>query len=125
VKRVTLFEQEGETSIYIDAEINDEGDIKINGQDVGKAPREFWGDSDYEYSVFVSGKYIDAVRYALLDRLKDEYPEEYAEFLELQSQEDIIISAIKILYSGDPSAVSHFKDYMRSVGIDAEFWSWA
>lgn len=125
MKRVTLFEQEGETSIYIDAEINDEGDIKINGQDVGKAPREFWGDSDYEYSVFVSGKYIDAVRYALLDRLKDEYPEEYAEFLELQSQEDIIISAIKILYSGDPSAVSHFKDYMRSVGIDAEFWSWA
>ena len=125
MKRVTLFEQEGETSIYIDAEINNAGDIKINGQDVGKDPREFWGDSDYEYSVFVSGKYIDAVRYALLDRLKDEYPEEYAEFLELQSQEDIIISAIKILYSEDPSAVSHFKDYMRSVGIDAEFWSWA
>ena len=125
MKRVTLFEQEGETSIYIDAELNDSGDITINGQDVGKAPREFWGDSDYEYSVFVSGKYIDAVRYALLDKLKDEYPEEYAELLKLKSQENIIMSAIKTLYSGDPSAVSHFKDYMRSVGIDAEFFSWA
>jgi len=124
LKRVTLFEQEGETSIYIDAEIGDEGDIKINGQDIGKAPREFWGDSDYEYSVFVSGKYTDAVREALLDKLKDEYPEEYAELSKLPSQDDVIISAIKILYSGNPSAVSNFKDDMRSVGIEAEFWSW-
>ena len=125
MKRVTLFEQEGETSIYIDAEINDAGDIKINGQDVGKAPREFWGDSDYEYSVFVSGIYIDAVKYALLNKLRDEYPEEYAELLKLPSRDDVIITAIKLLYSGDPSAVSHFKDYLSSVGIDAEFWSWA
>ena len=73
---------------------------------MGKAPRDFWGDSDYEYSVFVSGKYIDAVKYALLDKLKDEYPEEYMELSKLPSQEDIIITAIKILYSGNPSAVS-------------------
>ena len=125
MKKVTLFEQKGETSIFISAEIDDEGDIKINGQDLGKAPEEFWGDSDYEYSVFVSGKYMDAVKDALLDKSRDEHPEEYTKLLELQSRDDVIISAIKVIYSGDSSAVSHFKDYMRSVGIDAEFWSWA
>lgn len=125
MKKVTLFEQKGETSIHIDAEISDEGDIKINGQDVGKAPQEFWGDSDYEYSVFVSGKHTDAVKDALLDKLKDEYPEEYTKLLKLRSQDDVIISAIRMIYSGDSSAVSHFKDYMWSVGIEAEFWSWA
>ena len=72
-----------------------------------------------------SGKHTDAVKDALLDKLKDEYPEEYTKLLKLRSQDDVIISAIRMIYSGDSSAVSHFKDYMWSVGIEAEFWSWA
>lgn len=125
MKKVKLFEREGETSIYIDVEINDEGDISINGQDIGKAPQEAFGDSDYEYSTYVSAKYKDAVREALLNKLKDENPESYKSIIEMESQDDVIISAIEILYKDDPSAVSNFKDDMRSVGIEAEFFSWA
>jgi hypothetical protein len=125
LKKVKLFEEEGETSRYIDAEINDEGDILINGQDVGKAPLEYWGDSDYEFSTYVSAKHKDSVSYALMDKLKDENPEAYAKMREWKSQDDIIIAAIEILYSGNRHAVDDFRDYMRSVGIDAEFFSWA
>ncbi len=40
-KKVSLYEQRGETSRFIDAEINKDGDLVVSGQDVGKAPREF------------------------------------------------------------------------------------
>ena len=125
MKKVKLFEEEGETSRYIYAEINDEGDIIINGQDVGKEPLEFWGDSDYEFSTYVSAKHKDDVSYALTDKLKDENPEAFAEIKEWKSQDDIIIAAIEILYSGNRHAVDDFKDYMQSMGINAEFFSWA
>ncbi len=48
-RRVQLCEVRGETSVYIDAEINDQGSLVVSGQDVGKMPEEYWGDSDYEY----------------------------------------------------------------------------
>ena len=44
---------------------------------------------------------------------------------EWKFQDDIIIAAIEILYSGNRHAVDDFRDYMKSVGIDAEFFSWS
>jgi len=35
-------------SIYVTASLA-EGELIISGQDIGEAPEEFWGDSDYEY----------------------------------------------------------------------------
>ena len=35
-------------SIYVTASLHD-GELIISGQDIGEAPEEFWGDSDYEY----------------------------------------------------------------------------
>ena len=99
--------------------------VILNGQDVGKEPLEFWGDSDYEFSTYVSAKHKDDVSYALTDKLKDENPEAYVKLNTMKSEDDVIISAIELLYAGNPSAVSEFKDNMRSVGIEAEFWSWA
>ena len=65
---VRLYEVRGETSVYIDAEINDQGNLVVSGQDVGKAPEEYWGDSDYEYWVVVSRKHMDKLRRALTER---------------------------------------------------------
>jgi len=50
---VQLYEQRGEISRFIDAEIDEDGDLIVSGQDVGKAPREFWGDADYDFWVHV------------------------------------------------------------------------
>ncbi len=65
---VRLYEVRGETSVFIDAEINDQGSLVVSGQDVGKAPEEFWGDSDYEYCVVVAKEHKDRLRRALTEK---------------------------------------------------------
>ncbi len=65
---VRLYEVRGETSVYIDAEITEEGSLVVSGQDIGKAPEEYWDDSDYEYWVVVAKEHKDRVRRALTER---------------------------------------------------------
>jgi hypothetical protein len=60
-----------------------------------------------------------------MEKIKNENPDAYAAMKEWTSQDDIIISAIEVIYSGNRHAVDDFQDYMRSVGIEAEFFSWA
>ena len=50
---VRLLAEEGETSRYIDARIDESGSFVMETQDIGKAPEEFWGDSDYEFWAIV------------------------------------------------------------------------
>lgn len=95
-KRIQLYEQRGETSRYIDAAITENGDLLVSGQDVGKAPQEWWGDADYEFWVAVPGEHKDDVLLALIERL----------------------------YGGNPSAVDEFRDFVKSRGIQSEFGSW-
>lgn len=92
---------------------------------MGKDPLEIWGDVDYEFTTYVSFKQKDAAKNALMEKLKDENPEALAKMKEWESKDNIIIAAIEILYSGNFLAVEDFRDYMRSAGIDAEFFTWA
>jgi len=66
-RRVRLCAVRGETSVYIDAEIDDQGSLVVSGQDVGKEPEEYCGDSDYEYWVVVNRKHVDKLRRALTE----------------------------------------------------------
>lgn len=59
----------GETSTYIEAEILENGDLRVSGQDIGKAPQEHFGDSDYEYWLTVPGEHKDRLLLALLYQL--------------------------------------------------------
>jgi hypothetical protein len=43
------------------AMIDDDGDLILEGYDVGEAPKEFWGDSDYEYWRMVKKDYKDTI----------------------------------------------------------------
>jgi len=95
-KEVSLYEQRGETSRFIDAEINEDGDLVVSGQDVGKAPREFWGDADYEFWVHVPSEHKDDVLLALMERV----------------------------FGGNASAVSDFRGFLKSRGIPNEFDTW-
>jgi hypothetical protein len=93
---VCLYKKRGDTSIYIDAQITDAGNLQISGQDVGKAPEEFWGDTDYEYWVTVGSEHKDSVLLALIERL----------------------------FAGHPSAHSQFMEFLKSKGIPYKFDSW-
>ena len=94
-RRIKLYESEGKTSIYIDAEIRGNGDLQLSGQDVGEGPREFLGDSDYEYWLTVSKEHKD----------------------------DVLLLLIEKLYGGSSSAVSKFRGLLESKGIPCEFHS--
>ena len=95
--RKRIYEQRAETSRFIDAEIGQDGALTLIGQDVGKAPHEFFGDGDYEFWVTLSAAQKDAVLLALLEKL----------------------------YAGSPAAVDQFRDLLQSQGIDFKFNTWA
>ncbi len=124
-KKIQLYEEQGQTSRYIDAEITKDGDLVIFGQDVGKLPQEFWGDADYEFWVHVPAKYKDDVLRALLEKLRAGNPKAVDEFKDFKSKDDIILALLEKLYVGNPKTVDQFKDFMRSQGIHVEFDSWA
>src|SRR5262245_24409947 len=91
-----LYEQRGETSIFIDATITKSGDLKVSGQDVGKAPQTFWGDDDYEYWVQVP-----------------------------QAQKDqVLLTLLEQLYKGNPHAVEEFRTLLETKGIPCTFDTW-
>ena len=58
----------GDTSIYIDVCINEKGDLLFSGQDIGDAPEEIFGDSDYEYWLTVPASEKDRLLLALIEK---------------------------------------------------------
>ncbi|MDF1538091.1 MAG: hypothetical protein P1Q69_04230 [Candidatus Thorarchaeota archaeon] len=94
--RVNLVEERGETSVFIDAEIDADGRLIITGEDIGKTPEEFWGDSDYEYWVAV----------------------------EPDQKDRVLLALIETLYKGDMQVVSKFRNLLSEKGIPSEFGSW-
>ena len=43
------------------AKIEENGDLMLEGYDLGESPKKFWGDSDYEYWRTVEKKYKDTI----------------------------------------------------------------
>jgi hypothetical protein len=55
MNRVVLFHLKDENiSITIEAYFDEVGALVVEGYDIGKTVEEYWGDSDYEYSIKVS-----------------------------------------------------------------------
>ncbi len=92
--QIVLVEQSGETSIHISAEICKNGDLQLSGQDVGKGPREIFGDSDYEYWLTVPAAQKDLLLLALLESL----------------------------YKGDASVISKMREMLGTKKIPCEFF---
>jgi len=63
---VRLYETRGATTILIDAEIKENGDLVLSGYDYGEAPEQTWGDSGYEYWVVLEAAHLGRLRHALL-----------------------------------------------------------
>jgi hypothetical protein len=97
MNKVNLVQVKGPTSIYIDVEITEEGDLLFSGQDIGKAPEEFFGDSDYEYWLLIKAAQKDQVLLALIERF----------------------------YSGNTRVISELRDFLNTKGIANEFDSYS
>ena len=93
---IELVSQSGPTSIYIDVRIDKNGDLLISGQDVGEAPEEVFGDSDYEYWLTIPAVEKDRMLLALIEKH----------------------------YGGDSSVISTLKDLMESKKIPCGFFSY-
>ena len=52
-KRVLLLEERGATSRFIHARIENNGNLVVEGQDVGEEPLKWFDDEDYEFFVTV------------------------------------------------------------------------
>ena len=92
---ISLVSQGGATSIYIDVRINENGDLLFSGQDIGAAPEEIFGDSDYEYWLTVPAVEKDKLLLALLEKH----------------------------YAGDAMVVSTLREFMESKQIACGFHS--
>lgn len=94
---ITLVNIKGPTQIHIDVEITEEGDLLFSGQDLGEAPRKYFGDSDYEYWLRISAR----------------------------DKDQLLVALIETLYSGDSLVISKLRDFLKSKGIDYKFDSYS
>src|SRR4051812_1406716 len=101
------------TSSYAGISFTDEGDLRLSAQDVGEGPREFWGDSDYEWWVTVGS--TETPR--LLALLRDQ------DTIAAGGQDDLL-SLIRQKFGGRSSAASEFREWLELNGIPCEFFSY-
>ena len=94
-KKLELVRVQGPTAIHVDAAIDQEGDLVLSGQDIGQAPREVFGSSDFEYFLRVRREHKDALLLALLEQV----------------------------YRDDGRAVSRLRELLAAKGIPGEFFS--
>ena len=105
---VSLYEFKGDTvSIYVTARFED-GNLLIEGQDIGKFVEESWGDSDYEYGTTVAKKDIKLL----------------CEAIKINSQqEQKILLEIVARFKGD-KCFSQFRDFLEKNKIDYNGFSY-
>ena len=122
-KSVRLFEERGETSRFVDAEVNEHGDLVFSGQDVGKGPLEWWGDSDYEFWVIVASHNKGLVLKGLVDCFGQ------AQLPQLTNDpfdEDLVLLAqLERVYRDHFHAVDEFIEFLESRDIPFESGNYA
>ena len=95
-------------SIYIDAYFDDEK-LVIEGQDLGKNVQDYWGDSDYEYSVTVP---------------RDKVIKLYSIMQVKEGDKEGLLQAIASKYNTN-TCYSEFRDFLDKNDIKSEGFSWA
>ena len=121
-KAVQLLEERGETSRFIDAEIKENGDLEVSTQDVGKAPLQWWGDSDYEFWATVASKDKPLVLQALIEFINQEGGPPP---IESKDRDEALLVLLERTYAGHFSAVDEFQDFLRSRDIPFSGGTWA
>jgi hypothetical protein len=81
----------------VDLRLKDDGEIVLEGQDMGRAVEAVWGDTDYEYWVRVAAPALPKLAFELLHEK----------------------------FAGRLDAVTAFRDWCRAHGVEHEFGNYA
>jgi hypothetical protein len=119
-KKVKLVARRSETSVFIDAEIDEKGRLVVSGQDIGKAPKEWFGHDDYEYWVVVAASDKDQVLSILLGQLAGGQQFRLAGDASEDEKDWALLAAIEKTYAGDLGAVEAFRNLLMANGIKSE-----
>ncbi len=95
-KKVWLLEERGLTSRFIHARIEDDGNLVVEGQDVGETPRKWFDDEDYEFWVTVRA----------------------------EDKDGLILALIEKLFGGRFGAVDEFREFLKEKGVPFEWMTW-
>jgi hypothetical protein len=103
---VILREDRFEDGAYsLRARLEDDGSLVIEGQDLGKAPEEFWGSREYEWTITVQAEAVPSLVGAL-----GGIPEE-------SDPLDLLASRYR------ESSFYGTRGFLDDAGIPCEFWS--
>jgi hypothetical protein len=120
-KKVKLVASRGETSVFIDAEIDEQGRLGLSGQDIGKAPKDWFGHDDYEYWVVVAASDKERVLSILLGQTAGGRQFRPAGDASEDEKDWALLTVIEKTYGGDLRAVEAFRDLLKANGIRFEF----
>lgn len=120
-KKVKLVASRGETSVFIDAEIDEQGNLVLSGQDIGKAPKEWFGHDDYEYWLVAAASDKDHILSILVGQVAGGEQLRPARDASVDEKDWALLTVIEKTYSGDLRAVEAFRDLLKANGIRFEF----
>jgi hypothetical protein len=105
---VTLYHFESE-DIKIDIEARFEGEaLIIDGYDIGRRVKEYWGDSDYEYTLTIQPQGVE-----MICRLLKVNPHD----------KEALLKAIAMRYNTN-ACFSEFRSFLDKNHIPCEGFSW-
>lgn len=73
MRKINIYDRRsGEKEHYVlDAVIKDNGDLSLEGFDIGEFVKEYWGDSDYEYWLTIKAEHLPTLLLHLLKECFD------------------------------------------------------
>ena len=137
IERITLQLKKTETDFsMLEAMIDDDGDLLLEGYDEGEAPQKFWGDEDYEYYWIVKKKYKKKVMRLLvkerfdtdseLEKWLDEkgIPGRSLRTIDKDYKDTALLWLIKERFDSDFNTDVDFAKWLKRHRIPKLFWSW-
>jgi hypothetical protein len=93
---IEIARQEGANFRSVRLTVEEDGAVKIDGQDLGRTVEEFWGEDEYEFWVTVPPSALPKLAFELL----------------------------REKFVGQLGAVDAFRDWCKAHGIEHEFGNW-
>ena len=121
LRRVLLRERQGEgrgTDVSVDLVVRENGDLVLEGWDVGAAPQEIFGDSDYEYWLTILSEDKNRVLEELLAEVGGHARAS-------GDQDELLLDLLVERFSTSHTPDGDLKEWLTARGIPSTFSSYA